>query len=49
MAPDEPVLNLFLIFIPLAWVSHWEMVSWGHDTTFARKTRVSSLRVGTQR
>ncbi|KAL1942230.1 hypothetical protein VTO73DRAFT_6294 [Trametes versicolor] len=29
------LLNVFLIFIPLAWVSHWEMVSWGHDTTFA--------------
>ncbi|KAH9895936.1 hypothetical protein C8Q73DRAFT_643814 [Cubamyces lactineus] len=29
------VLNLFIIFIPLAWVSHWEMVKWGHDTTFA--------------
>lgn len=43
------MLNLFLIFIPLAWVSHWEMVSWGHDTTFARKARISLLSVDTQR
>ncbi|KAI0631672.1 hypothetical protein C8Q77DRAFT_1128220 [Trametes polyzona] len=28
-------LNTFLIFIPFAWASHWEMVEWGHDTTFA--------------
>ncbi|KAI0822160.1 hypothetical protein BC628DRAFT_1328011 [Trametes gibbosa] len=28
-------LNLFVIFIPIAWASHWEMVAWGHDTTFA--------------
>ncbi|KAH9849126.1 hypothetical protein C2E23DRAFT_888514 [Lenzites betulinus] len=28
-------MNLFVIFIPLAWVSHWEMVEWGHNTTFA--------------
>ena len=31
------VLNVFVVFIPLAWASHWEMVKWGHDTTFARK------------
>ncbi|KAI0641767.1 hypothetical protein C8Q79DRAFT_989290 [Trametes meyenii] len=28
-------LNIFLIFIPLAWASHWEMTQWGHDATFA--------------
>ncbi|KAI8976412.1 hypothetical protein BD414DRAFT_423311 [Trametes punicea] len=29
------VLNVFILFIPLAWASHWEMVQWGHNTTFA--------------
>ncbi|KAI9059435.1 hypothetical protein FKP32DRAFT_1579866 [Trametes sanguinea] len=29
------VLNVFLLFIPFAWASHWEMVQWGHNTTFA--------------
>lgn len=31
------VLNIFIIFVPFAWASHWEMMEWGQDTTFARE------------